>query len=102
MLDKLRLNSIRGDIQIEVLKQVVGAINPIFLYSIIIFIKYISKNFANNFKNSNDKRIKTFLRDTMRNDRTNRLEIISIQINLVHEMNNFDDDYENIHLVEEA
>lgn len=30
----------------------------------------------------------------MLNDRTNRLEIISIQINLVHEMNNFDDDYE--------
>nr|CAH7760275.1 unnamed protein product [Callosobruchus chinensis] len=37
------------------------------------------------------KRIKTFLRNTMLNDRLNALVMISINRNLVHQINNFDD-----------
>nr|CAH7765288.1 unnamed protein product [Callosobruchus chinensis] len=37
------------------------------------------------------KRIKTFLRNTMLNDRLNALVMMSINRNLVHQINNFDD-----------
>nr|CAH7765798.1 unnamed protein product [Callosobruchus chinensis] len=38
------------------------------------------------------KRIKTFLRNTMLNDRLNALVMMSINRNVVHQINNFDDE----------
>nr|CAH7733455.1 unnamed protein product [Callosobruchus chinensis] len=40
------------------------------------------------------KRIKTFLRNTMLNDRLNALVMMSINRNLVHQINNFDDKFD--------